>query len=58
MDKKTTKIPKKDIELLKQFNEQNLDIKKAIANMLAEADKIASGEKKSATSDEIFGEDD
>ena len=45
-------------ELIKQFETQNENIKKTIANMLEEADAIAAGRKPSASFDELFGSED
>lgn len=45
-------------ELVKQFEIQSKNIKKAITNMLEEADAIAAGEKKAANFDDIFGSED
>ncbi|NLA96184.1 MAG: AbrB/MazE/SpoVT family DNA-binding domain-containing protein [Clostridiaceae bacterium] len=45
-------------ELIKQFETQNENIKKAIANMLEEADAITAGRKPSASFDELFGSED
>jgi len=45
-------------ELIKQFEIQSKNIRKAISNMLEEADAIAAGEKKAATFDDIFGPED
>jgi bifunctional DNA-binding transcriptional regulator/antitoxin component of YhaV-PrlF toxin-antitoxin module len=45
-------------ELIKQFETQTKDIKKAVANLRAEADVIASGKKPAASFDEIFGSED
>ncbi|NQS76931.1 MAG: AbrB/MazE/SpoVT family DNA-binding domain-containing protein [Peptococcaceae bacterium] len=45
-------------ELIEQFETQNKNIKKAVTNMLKEADAIAAGEKPGATFDEIFGSED
>ena len=42
-------------ELVKQFEIHSKSIKKAVINMLEEADAIAAGEKKAATFDDIFG---
>lgn len=42
-------------ELIKQFESQSINIKKAVTNMLEEADSIAAGEKKSASFNDIFG---
>ncbi|MDR2868832.1 MAG: AbrB/MazE/SpoVT family DNA-binding domain-containing protein [Deferribacteraceae bacterium] len=44
-------------ELLTKFTEQRMGIKKAIGIMINEADEIAQGRQKSATTREIFGED-
>lgn len=43
-------------ELIKKFAEQNQQIKSAIGRMLKEADDIASGEVKSASITDVFGE--
>ncbi len=45
-------------ELVKQFEIQSKNIKKAVTNMLEEADAIAAGEKKAANFDDIFGSED
>ncbi len=45
-------------ELVKQFETQSKNIKKAVTNMLEEADAIAVGEKKAANFDDIFGSED
>jgi bifunctional DNA-binding transcriptional regulator/antitoxin component of YhaV-PrlF toxin-antitoxin module len=45
-------------ELVKQFETQSKNIKKAVTNMLEEADTIAAGEKKAANFDDIFGSED
>lgn len=45
-------------EEIKKFGLSRDDIKKAIANMLNEADLIAKGEKEAASYDDIFGSDD
>lgn len=42
-------------ELVKQFETQSKKIKKAITNMLEEADAIAAGEKTSDSFEDIFG---
>jgi bifunctional DNA-binding transcriptional regulator/antitoxin component of YhaV-PrlF toxin-antitoxin module len=42
-------------ELVKQFEAQTKNIKKAVTNMLEEADAIAAGEKPAANFDDIFG---
>ena len=44
-------------ELLVKFDEQRNGIKKAIGLMINEADKIAEGRQKSATTFDIFGEE-
>ena len=46
-----------DEELIKKFKEQNIDISKAIADMLEEADAIDAGKKSSASFNDIFGID-
>lgn len=45
-------------ELVKQFELQSKNIRKAVTNMLEEADAIAAGEKKAANFDDIFGSED
>lgn len=45
-------------ELLKQFKVQSKNIKKAITNMLEEANAIAVGEKYAANFDDIFDSED
>ncbi|MDK2919005.1 MAG: hypothetical protein PWQ37_1738 [Candidatus Petromonas sp.] len=45
-------------ELIKRFEAASKNIKKAIANMLEEADAIAAGEKSAANFDDIFGSED
>lgn len=45
-------------EEIKQFEMTTDDIKKAITNMLDEANLIAKGKKKAASFDDIFGSDD
>jgi len=42
-------------ELVKQFETQSKNIKKAVTNMLEEADAIVAGEKSAANFDDIFG---
>ena len=44
-------------ELIKQFEIQSKNIKKAVSNMLEEADAIVAGEKPAASLDDIFGSD-
>jgi len=44
-------------ELLKRFAEQRANIKKAIGMLIDEADEIAEGKHKSATTKDIFGEE-
>jgi bifunctional DNA-binding transcriptional regulator/antitoxin component of YhaV-PrlF toxin-antitoxin module len=44
-------------ELLTKFAEQHKSIKKAVGMMIDEADEIASGKRKSATTEDIFWED-
>jgi len=44
-------------ELLVKFAEQRQNIKKAVGMMIDEADEIAAGKRKSATTKDIFGED-
>ena len=44
-------------ELLAKFAEQRTNIKKAIGILIDEADEIAEGKLKSATTAEIFGEE-
>jgi len=43
-------------ELIAQFEQQHLGIKKAIGILIDEADKIAAGEREGATTKDIFGE--
>ncbi len=45
-------------ELVKQFKVQSKNIKKAVTNMLEEADAIAAGEKEAANFDDIFSSED
>ncbi len=45
-------------ELIKQFEAQSKNIKKAVAHILEEADAIAAGEKESESFDDIFGSED
>ncbi len=42
-------------ELVKQFEAQSKNIKKAVMHMLEEADTITAGEKKSESFEDIFG---
>lgn len=42
-------------ELVKKFEAQSKNIKKAVGNLLEEADAIAAGEKEAANFDDIFG---
>jgi hypothetical protein len=44
-----------DDEIVKQFDVESENIKKAVANLLKEADAIAAGKKESLTIDDIFG---
>ena len=44
-------------ELLEKFAEQRANIKNAIKIMINEADEIAKGKRKSATTKDIFGEE-
>jgi bifunctional DNA-binding transcriptional regulator/antitoxin component of YhaV-PrlF toxin-antitoxin module len=44
-------------ELLIKFSEQCAKIKKAISALIDEADEIAEGKRKGATTKDIFGED-
>ena len=44
-------------ELLTKFAEQRQNINKAIGILLNEADEIAEGKRKGATTEEIFGEE-
>ena len=44
-------------ELLIKFTEQRANIKKAIGVLIDEADEIASGDRKGATTNDIFGEE-
>ena len=43
-------------ELITKFAEQRDSIRKAIGTLVDEADEIAEGKRKSATTEEIFGE--
>jgi bifunctional DNA-binding transcriptional regulator/antitoxin component of YhaV-PrlF toxin-antitoxin module len=45
-------------ELVKQFETQSKNIKKAVTNMLEEADAIAAGERSAANFNDIFGSED
>ena len=44
-------------ELLERFAEQRAGIKKAVGLLIDEADEIAEGKRKSATTKDIFGEE-
>ena len=44
-------------ELLEKFAEQRANINKAISVLIDEADEIAEGKRKGATTKEIFGEE-
>jgi bifunctional DNA-binding transcriptional regulator/antitoxin component of YhaV-PrlF toxin-antitoxin module len=44
-------------ELLTKFAEQRQNINKAVGMLINEADKIAEGKRKGATTEEIFGEE-
>lgn len=44
-------------ELLVKFAEMRNGIKKAVGTLLDEADEIATGERESATTEDIFGEE-
>ena len=44
-------------ELLAKFDEQRKKIKKAIGNLISEADEIAEGKRESASTKDIFGEE-
>ena len=44
-------------QLLEKFAEQRADIKKAIGLLVEEADEIAAGKRKWATTKDIFGEE-
>ena len=44
-------------ELLVKFAEQRNNIKKAVGLLIDEADELASGKRKSATTKDIFGEE-
>ena len=44
-------------ELLTKFAEQRTNIKQAIGMLIDEADEIAEGKRKGATTEEIFGEE-
>ena len=46
-----------ELELLTKFAEQRDNIKKAIGLLIDEADEIAAGKQKSATTKDIFGEE-
>ncbi len=45
-------------ELVRRFEAQHNNIKRAVRNLLEEADRIADGSKPAATFDDIFGSDD
>lgn len=45
-------------ELVKQFEVQSKNIKRAVTNMLEEADAIAAGERSAANFNDIFGSED
>ena len=45
-------------ELVIQFEKRRKDIKTAVSNLIEEADCIAAGEKKSASFNELFKQDD
>lgn len=45
-------------ELVKRFETQSKNIKKAVTNMLEEADAIANGEKLATNFDDLFGSED
>lgn len=45
-------------ELVREYELQSKNIKEAITNLLEEADEIASGKKKAASFQDVFGEDD
>ena len=44
-------------KLLEKFAEQQANIRKAVGVLINEADEIAAGNRKSATTKDIFGED-
>ena len=44
-------------ELVRQFEVETKNIRTAIGNMTAEAERIATGESPAATFDDVFGED-
>jgi len=44
-------------ELLEKFSEQHANIKRAIGVLIAEADEIAEGKRRGATTKDIFGEE-
>lgn len=44
-------------ELLEKFAEQRENIQKAIGTLISEADEIAAGKRKGATTKDIFGEE-
>jgi bifunctional DNA-binding transcriptional regulator/antitoxin component of YhaV-PrlF toxin-antitoxin module len=44
-------------ELLKKFVEQRSNIKKAVGVLIEEADEIAAGQRASATTKDLFGEE-
>jgi bifunctional DNA-binding transcriptional regulator/antitoxin component of YhaV-PrlF toxin-antitoxin module len=44
-------------ELIEKFSEQRANIKKAIGMLINEADEIATGRHKGATTQDIFGEE-
>ncbi len=44
-------------ELIERFAEQRSDIRRAISTLISEADEIAAGKRKGATTRDIFGEE-
>ena len=45
-------------DLIKRFEAESKNVKRAVTNILEEADAIAAGEKPAATFDDIFGSED
>jgi len=44
-------------ELLEKFAEQRANIKKAVGLLIKEADEIAAGKRRGATTKDVFGEE-
>ena len=44
-------------ELVEKFAEQRTNIRKAISTLITEADEIANGKRKGATTQDVFGEE-